>query len=91
MNEAREQGLLLGTAAPGHVHMFRDLMMPALVRVGAVTERTRAKFAEQGIMIFEDATVLEAMEDAGTGELDLAIAAHQSTGGDGPDETSSAY
>ena len=26
---------------PGQVHSFRDLMMPALVRVGAVTERTR--------------------------------------------------
>ena len=25
---------------PGHIHAFRDLMMPALMRVGAVTERT---------------------------------------------------
>jgi hypothetical protein len=54
--------------------MFRDLMMPALVRVGAITERTRAKFAEQGIQIFEDTTVLEAMEDDATGEFDVALA-----------------
>jgi uncharacterized ferritin-like protein (DUF455 family) len=74
MAEAREQGLLRGTAAPGQVHMFRDLMMPALVRVGAITERTRAKFAEQGIQIFEDTTVLEAMEDDATGEFDVALA-----------------
>ena len=44
---------------PGHVHSFKDLMMPALVRVGAVTERTRALFAEEGIRVFEDASVLE--------------------------------
>src|SRR5262249_30707083 len=55
------EGLKEGSAAgvhakipPGHVHSFRDLMMPALVRVGAVTERSRQLYAEAGIPIWED-------------------------------------
>ena len=32
---------------PGHIHAFRDLMMPALVRVGAVTERSRTLYAAE--------------------------------------------
>jgi hypothetical protein len=59
---------------PGQIHSFKDLMMPALVRVGAVTERTRARFAEAGIPVWEDASRLEAMEDAATGDLDVAEA-----------------
>jgi hypothetical protein len=59
--EARAAGLR-AERPPGQVHSFRDLMMPALVRVGAVTERTRARYAEAGIPIWEDASVLEAME-----------------------------
>jgi hypothetical protein len=54
---------------PGQVHSFRDLMMPALVRVGAVTERSRALYAEAGIPVWEDASVLESFELAGTGEI----------------------
>jgi hypothetical protein len=91
MAEARQQGLLKGAAAPGQVHMFRDLMMPALVRVGAITERTRAKFAEQGIQIFEDTTVLEAMEDDTTGEFDVAVAAEASKGDAERDDAPSGY
>jgi hypothetical protein len=68
MKEAREQGIKFDQP-PGTVHAFRDLMMPALVRVGAVTDRTRAMFAEEGIRVFEDAAVLESMEDAETGDL----------------------
>ena len=56
---------------PGQVHSFRDLMMPALVRAGAVTERSRALYAEAGIPVWEDAHVLESLELAGTGEIDF--------------------
>ena len=44
--------------------------MPALVRVGAITDRTRELFEAEGIKVFEDLSVLEAMEDAETGDLD---------------------
>ncbi len=27
---------------PGQIHSFKDLMMPALVRVGAITDRAEA-------------------------------------------------
>jgi hypothetical protein len=53
------------------VHAFKDLMMPALVRVGAVTERTRALYAEADIPVYEDCRVLESLEDADTGSVDL--------------------
>ena len=56
---------------PGHIHSFKDLMMPALVRVGAITERTRALYAEAEIPIWEDASMLESLEDDGTGEIDF--------------------
>jgi hypothetical protein len=56
---------------PGHIHSFKDLMMPALVRVGAVTDRTRALFAEAGIPVWDDTRVLESMEDADTGDIRL--------------------
>ena len=54
---------------PGHIHSFKDLMMPALVRVGAVTERTRALFAAEGIPVWDDTRILESMEDADTGDI----------------------
>ena len=56
---------------PGQIHSFRDLMMPALVRVGAVTERTRAMYAEADIPVWDDTTRLEALESADTGAADL--------------------
>jgi hypothetical protein len=74
MKEAREQGIDF-EQPPGTIHAFKDLMMPALARVGAITPRTRALFAEEGIRIHEDATVLEALEDAETGEIEMAEAA----------------
>ena len=70
MREAREQGVEF-EQPPGTIHAFKDLMMPALVRVGAVTKRTREKFAAENIQIFEDATVLEAMEDDQTGTIEI--------------------
>ena len=56
---------------PGQIHSFRDLMMPALVRVGAITERSRQRFADAGIPVWDDATRLEALEDRETGAADL--------------------
>jgi hypothetical protein len=54
---------------PGHIHSFKDLMMPALVRVGAVTPRTRELFKAAGIPVWEDASVLESLEDKDTGDV----------------------
>ncbi|HXQ23001.1 MAG TPA: ferritin-like domain-containing protein [Candidatus Acidoferrales bacterium] len=61
-----QQGLAQGIRpgrAVGAIHAFKELMMPALVRVGAVTERTRALFAEAQIKVYDDARTLEALED----------------------------
>lgn len=66
MAEARREGIR-PAQAPGEVHSFRDLMMPALVRVGAVTERSRELYAEAKIPVFEDTAVLESLEEADTG------------------------
>ncbi len=68
LKEAGAAGLKI-TLPPGRLHSFRDLMMPALVRVGAVTERSRQLYAREGIPIWDDASVLESMEDADTGDI----------------------
>ena len=52
---------------PDRLHSFRDLMMPALVRVGAITDRSRELFKDAGIPVWDDLTVLESMEDADIG------------------------
>jgi len=70
VKEACEQGAKLGQS-PGTIHSFRDLMMPALHRVGAVTERTRALFEAEGIPLWDDAGVLQTLEDDDTGEIRL--------------------
>ena len=54
---------------PGQIHSFKDLMMPALVRVGAVTDRTRELYAAANIPVWDDLTVLESMEDTQTGDI----------------------
>ena len=71
LREARELGVPFDQP-PGTLHAFKDLMMPALVRVGAITERTRALFAAEGIRVYDDASVLESLEDSATGDLDAA-------------------
>jgi hypothetical protein len=72
VRELKEAGPNLRTELPpGQVHSFRDLMMPALVRVGAVTERSRQLYAEAGIPVWEDARRLEALENADTGEIEI--------------------
>ena len=45
--------------------------MPALVRVGAITERSRELFKEASIPVWEDASKLEAMEDRDTGDITI--------------------
>ncbi|WP_374348672.1 ferritin-like domain-containing protein [Phenylobacterium sp.] len=47
---------------PGQIHSMKDLMLPALARVGLLTPTVRKKYAEAGIPIFEDLRVLQAME-----------------------------
>ena len=69
MMEARQGGFINDEAPPGQIHSFKDLMMPALVRVGAITERTRIKFKEADIPVWEDTKVLESMEDDDTGDI----------------------
>jgi hypothetical protein len=44
------------------VHPFKHLMMPALVRVGAITERAREKYKAEGIPVWEDRRMLESFE-----------------------------
>ncbi len=60
--EAGVAGMVRSELPPGHIHSFKDLMMPALVRVGAVTPRSRELYAAQGIPVWEDTRVLEQME-----------------------------
>ncbi len=70
MMEAREQGIR-PDQQPGAIHSFKDLMMPALVRVGAVTDRTRKLFEEAEIPVYEDTAKLESLEDSETGAADF--------------------
>ena len=48
------------------VHAFKDLMMPALVRVGAVTARTREQYAKARIPVWENRAALEKIEAEGS-------------------------
>jgi hypothetical protein len=50
------------TLPPGQIHSLKDLMLPALARVGLLTPLARQKYEEVGIPIFEDLRVLLAME-----------------------------
>jgi hypothetical protein len=61
MMEARAAGQRV-QAPSDQVHAFRDLMMPALVRVGAVTDRTRERYALANVKVYEDQTILRSME-----------------------------
>src|SRR4029077_9093866 len=45
------------------VHPFKHLMMPALVRVGAVTARARERYKAEGIPVWEDKQMLEKFEE----------------------------
>jgi hypothetical protein len=61
--EAAELGITM-ELPPGQVHSLKQLMMPAMVRVGLITERTEKLFDEVGVRVNRDMTVLNAMEDA---------------------------
>jgi len=61
LEEAAEEGVLQ-ELPPGQVHSLKDLMLPALARVGLITRRVRKKYEEAGIPISEDPRVLQAME-----------------------------
>jgi len=62
MKEAAELGILR-ELPPGQVHSVKDLMLPALVRAGLITRRSKALFEAAGIPVNADLTILEAMED----------------------------
>lgn len=68
--EARQAGLR-PEPEPDQVHTFNQLMMPALVRVGAVTPRAAERYREAGIVVHSDTSVLESMEDADTGTVEI--------------------
>ena len=63
ISEAAGLGLV-NKLPPGQVHSLNDLMIPALVRAGLVTPRTRKLFEEVGVPVNENLTILNAMEDA---------------------------
>ncbi len=59
--EAGELGIFQDLP-PGHVHSLKDLMMPAIARVGLITPRVRKNYEEAGIPIYEDQRILHALE-----------------------------
>jgi len=71
MKQAHAEGIR-PDQEPDAIHAYQDLMMPALVRVGAVTERSRKLYEEADIPVYADTRVLESLEAADSGEPDLA-------------------
>jgi len=63
VKEAAEMGIMRDLP-PGQIHSLDDLMIPALVRAGLITPRTKKLFQEAGVTVNEDLTILNAMEDA---------------------------
>ena len=61
LEQAEAQGLAQ-ELPPGQIHSVKDLMMPALARVGLLTPTVRKKYEEVGIPVYDDPRVLEAME-----------------------------
>ncbi|MBI3676595.1 MAG: ferritin-like domain-containing protein [Proteobacteria bacterium] len=61
MQEAADAGLMQ-ELPPGQIHSLKDLMLPALARVGLITPRVRKKYEEIGIPVTEDLHILHAME-----------------------------
>lgn len=61
VKEANEAGIV-PELPPGQVHALKDLMLPALARVGLLTPAVRKKYVEAGIPIYDDPRVLQAME-----------------------------
>ncbi len=61
--EARAQGIKVKPPTD-QVHAFKHLMMPALIRVGAITQRTREALESEGIPVTEDRAILESFEES---------------------------
>ncbi len=57
---------------PGQIHALKDLMMPAIARVGLITPTARKKYDDAAVPIFDDPRVLQAMEG---GAPDIKVAA----------------
>jgi len=70
LEEATAQGIEQ-ELPPGQIHSIKDLMLPAIARVGLITPTARKKYEQAGIPIFEDPRVLEAME-GGTPQVQAA-------------------
>ncbi|NOX52668.1 MAG: ferritin-like domain-containing protein [Gammaproteobacteria bacterium] len=62
IKEAEELGITRDLP-PGQVHSLKDLMIPALVRAGLITARTKELYSEIGVPVNADLSILEAMED----------------------------
>ena len=61
LEEAAAQGILQ-ELPPGQIHSLKDLMLPAIARVGLITPRVRRKYEDAGIPITSDPRVLHALE-----------------------------
>lgn len=72
MEEAGKLGILR-ELPPGQIHSVKDLMMPALIRAGLVTARTKSLFEAAGIPVNADLSILQAFE--GRGEINVLNAA----------------
>jgi hypothetical protein len=62
MQEANALGITRDLP-PGQIHSLKDLMMPALIRAGLVTDRTKELFERAGVPVNADQSVLRRMED----------------------------
>jgi hypothetical protein len=70
IRKARESGIRV-QQRPGTLDVLRDLVMPALVRTGAITDRTRKILEERGVTVWDDTSKLEMLEDETTGIIEL--------------------
>jgi hypothetical protein len=61
LQQAEESGITQ-ELPPGQIHSVKDLMMPALARVGLLTPSVRRKYEDAGIPVFDDPRVLQEME-----------------------------
>jgi hypothetical protein len=71
VQEAADAGISLEPRG-GTVNILRDLVMPSLSRVGAITPRTREILKQKGIEVNDDTTILEKLEDVDTGIISLS-------------------
>jgi hypothetical protein len=70
VREAKEAGISLEPRR-GTVRIMEDLVMPALSRVGAITDRTHEILKERGVEVNRDTSVLEKLEEVETGTAEL--------------------